>query len=55
MKKWWRVWAKSLGEKVGETDAQANTIATIRTFWWIAHIVTCGFIIASSGRNLGLW
>ena len=24
--KWWRIWAKSLGEKVGETDAQANAV-----------------------------
>lgn len=55
LKKWWRIWAKSLGEKVGETDAQANAIAAIRTFWWVAHIATCGFIIANNGRNLGLW
>lgn len=55
MKKWWRVWAKSLGEKVGETDSQADAIAAIRTFWWLTHIVTCGFIIANNGHNLGLW
>ena len=24
MRKWWRIWAKSLGEKVGETDTQAE-------------------------------
>jgi hypothetical protein len=33
MNKYWSVWAKSLGEKVGETDAQANTVAGIRTVW----------------------
>ena len=27
LKKAWRIWAKSLGEKVGETDRQANAIA----------------------------
>ena len=26
MHNWWRIWAKSLGEKVGETDKQANTV-----------------------------
>ena len=32
MSKWWRIWAKSLGEKVGETDKQANTVAGIRSY-----------------------
>lgn len=54
-KKWWRIWAKSLGEKVGETDKQADAVAIIRTFWWIVHIVTCFFIIVHNGRNLGFW
>lgn len=53
--KWWRIWAKSLGEKVGETDRQANAVAAIRTFWWIVHIVTCFFIIAGNSKMLGLW
>ena len=53
--KWWRIWAKSLGEKVGETDRQANAVAAIRTFWWTIHIVTCFFIIIHNGHNLGLW
>ena len=55
MRKWWRIWAKSLGEKVGETDKQADSIAAIRTFWWIVHIITCFFIIAHNGMNMGLW
>lgn len=53
LKKWWRIWAKSLGEKVGETDRQADAIAIIRTFWWVIHIVTCFFIIAHNGVKLG--
>lgn len=52
-KKLWRVWAKSLGEKVGETDAQADTVALIRTFWWIVHIVTCFMIIIHNATKLG--
>jgi len=54
-KKGWRLWAKSLGEKVGETDRQANAVATIRTFWWGLHVFTCFMIIIHNGRNLGWW
>lgn len=55
MKKLWRLWAKSLGEKVGETDNQADVVAIIRTFWWVIHIVTCFMIIIHNGSNLGWW
>ena len=51
--KWWRIWAKSLGEKVGETDKQANVVAGIRTFWWLVHIFTCFMIILGNATNLG--
>ena len=52
MGKWWRIWAKSLGEKVGETDKQANTIAVIRTIWWFTHMLTCLFIILKFWESL---
>jgi len=52
-KKTWRIWAKSLGEKVGETDKQADTVALIRTFWWIIHIFTCFMIIIHNATKLG--
>jgi hypothetical protein len=51
----WRIWAKSLGEKVGETDSQADAVALIRTFWWALHVFTCFMIIHHSGRNLDWW
>jgi hypothetical protein len=54
MHRWWRIWAKSLGEKVGETDKQANIVAGIRTVWWLTHMVTCIFIIAGNVKTLGL-
>ena len=54
-RKWWRIWAKSLGEKVGETNSQADTVAFIRTFWWVVHIVTCFMIILNNSKNLGWW
>ena len=55
MKKLWRIWAKSLGEKVGETDRQADAVAIVRTFWWVIHIVTCFMIIIHNGAKLGWW
>jgi hypothetical protein len=55
LNKWWRIWAQSLGEKVGESDRQADFVAMIRTFWWTVHIVTCFFIIAGNSKMLGLW
>ena len=55
LSKYWRIWAKSLGEKVGETDRQANAVAGIRTFWWLAHIAACFMIIAHNGAKLGWW
>lgn len=54
-KKCWRIWAKSLGEKIGETDAQADMVALIRTFWWVIHIITCFMIIIHNGAKLGWW
>jgi len=53
MKKWWRIWARSLGEKVGETDRQADTVAIIRTIWWLTHMATCIFIILNAIANHG--
>lgn len=52
-KTWWRIWAKSLGEKVGETDRQANAIAGVRTFWWMLHVLTCLAIILNAIANHG--
>lgn len=52
-KTWWRIWAKSLGEKVGETDRQANAIAGVRTFWWALHVLTCLAIILNAIANHG--
>ena len=52
MRKWWRLWAKSLGEKVG-ADYDADKIAVIRTFWWLLHVATCIFIILNAIANHG--
>ena len=53
LRKWWRIWAKSLGAKVGETDKQANPIAVVRTLWWFTHMATCIAIILNAIANHG--
>ena len=46
LRKFWRIWAKSLGEKAGETDQEADRIAFIRTIIILSYIITNCFIIA---------
>lgn len=46
MNKFWRLWAKALGEKAGNNDAEANKIALIRTLIVLTYIITNCFIIA---------
>jgi hypothetical protein len=51
MKKYWRIWAKSLGEKSGTSDREADKIALIRTAIVLCYIVTNMFIIAGVIRH----
>ena len=46
IKKVWRLWAKSLGEKTGSTDQEADKIACIRTAIVLSYIITNCFIVA---------
>jgi|TARA_R100000458_G_C8141155_1_gene152291 hypothetical protein len=43
MKKFWRIWAKALGEKVGD-NKEADTIALIRTVIVLQAII-CNVLI----------
>jgi|TARA_B100001094_G_C18030191_1_gene719726 hypothetical protein len=36
----WRLWAKALGEKVGETNKEADSIAFFRTMIIIQAVIT---------------
>jgi hypothetical protein len=45
----WRLWAKALGAKAGDTDREADLVAVIRTIITIVYLVT-NFIIV-----LGVW
>jgi hypothetical protein len=42
----WRIWAKALGQKEGNTDQEADRIAFIRSMIVAFYIVTNLFIIA---------
>jgi hypothetical protein len=51
MKKYWRLWAKSLGEKSGATDTEADKIAIIRTVILLSYFLTNAFIVAGVIRH----
>jgi hypothetical protein len=51
MKRIWRLWAKALGEKAGNTDAEADRVAHIRTVIVLIYVVTNFFIIAGVIRH----
>lgn len=51
MRGWWRLWAKALGEKTGNSDTEADTVAIIRTLVVLCYIVTNFFIIAGVVRH----
>jgi hypothetical protein len=46
MKRFWRLWAKSLGRKDGITDQESDKVAIIRTCIIISYIITNMFITA---------
>lgn len=41
----WKQWARALGEKTGETNKDADTVAWIRTFLIIQAVITNFFIV----------
>jgi hypothetical protein len=47
----WRIWAKALGEKMGNSDAEADRIALIRTLIVGCYIITNIFIVAGVIRH----
>lgn len=47
----WRLWAKALGEKNGNTDSESDKIACIRTVIVLSYIITNTFIIAGVIRH----
>lgn len=51
MRTFWRLWARSLGEKSGKTDKEADFIAIIRTVIVLTYIITNCFIMAGVIRH----
>jgi hypothetical protein len=49
--KFWRIWAKALGQKEGRTDQEADRIALIRSLIVLFYIITNLFIIAGVIRH----
>jgi hypothetical protein len=47
----WRLWAKALGEKGGNTNEESDRIALIRTIIILSYIITNCFIIAGVVRH----
>jgi len=45
-KTWWRLWAKSLGQKTAYGDTEADIITCIRAVFVLTNFITCLFIIA---------
>ena len=50
-KRYWRLWAKSLGEKASDSDEEADKIACIRTLVVLIYIITNFFIVAGVIRH----
>jgi len=51
LRKVWRLWAKALGEKAGDTDEESDRIACIRTAIVLSYIITNCFIVAGVIRH----
>jgi hypothetical protein len=51
MGKFWRLWAKALGEKSGATKQESDRIALIRSAIVLSYIITNCFIIAGVIRH----
>lgn len=51
MRKFWKIWAKALGEKVGATDQEADKVALARTCIVLCYIITNCFIVAGVIRH----
>ena len=47
----WRLWAKALGEKIGDTK-EADRVALIRTLIILQAVITNAFIVWNIIRNI---
>ena len=47
----WKIIAKSLGEKSGETDREADQVAVVRLIAFLSIFITNSFIVANALRH----
>ena len=47
----WKIIAKSLGEKSGKTDKEADQVAIIRLIAFLSIFITNSFIVANALRH----
>jgi hypothetical protein len=47
LKKAWRLWAKSLGERASDDNREADIVAVVRTIFAIINLGTCCLIAAN--------
>jgi len=47
----WRLVAKSLGEKTGKTDKEADQVAVVRLIMFLFIFITNSFIVANALRH----
>jgi hypothetical protein len=47
----WRLVAKSLGEKSGKTDREADQVAVVRLIMFLSIFITNSFIVANALRH----
>ena len=51
LRRLWRIWAKALGEKSGNSDTEADLIACIRSLIVLTYVITNFFIVAGVVRH----
>lgn len=47
----WRIIAKSLGEKSGKNDKEADQVAVVRLVMFLSILITNGFIVYNALRT----
>jgi hypothetical protein len=47
----WKIIAKSLGEKSGKTDKEADQVAVVRLIAFLSIFITNSFIVANALRH----
>lgn len=51
MKNFWRIWCKTIGNKISECDKESDYACIFRTVYTSVMWVTCFFIIANTIRH----